>query len=84
MLTRPHLQRPARKAFCLAPPHLPLQHIDLTVEFRDLYALRERVAVHQAGLPPRRGRVCPYAVLPASSHGQAAARSEHSLVARMT
>ena len=34
----------ARKAFYPAPPPFPLLHIDTTWKFRDMYALRERVA----------------------------------------
>jgi sulfate adenylyltransferase subunit 2 len=36
----------ARKAFFPAPPPFPLLHIDSTWEFREMYALRERVAAH--------------------------------------
>jgi sulfate adenylyltransferase subunit 2 len=36
----------ARKAFFPAPPPFPLLHIDSTWEFREMYALRERVATH--------------------------------------
>ena len=36
----------ARKAFFPAPPPFPLLHIDSTWEFREMYALRERVADH--------------------------------------
>jgi sulfate adenylyltransferase subunit 2 len=36
----------ARKAFHPAPPPFPLLHIDSTWEFREMYALRERVAAH--------------------------------------
>jgi sulfate adenylyltransferase subunit 2 len=36
----------ARKAFYPAPPPFPLLHIDSTWEFREMYALRERVAAH--------------------------------------
>lgn len=35
----------ARKAFYPAPPPFPLMHIDTTWKFRDMYALRERMAV---------------------------------------
>lgn len=35
----------ARKAFFPAPPPFPLMHIDTTWKFRDMYALRERMAV---------------------------------------
>ncbi len=34
----------ARKAFFPAPPPFPLLHIDSTWEFRDMYALRDRIA----------------------------------------
>jgi sulfate adenylyltransferase subunit 2 len=34
----------ARKAFYPAPPPFPLLHTDSTWEFREMYALRERVA----------------------------------------
>ena len=34
----------ARKAFHPAPPPFPLLHIDTTWKFRDMYALRERIA----------------------------------------
>jgi sulfate adenylyltransferase subunit 2 len=34
----------ARKAFYPAPPPFPLLHIDTTWKFRDMYALRERMA----------------------------------------
>ncbi|MBM4234070.1 MAG: sulfate adenylyltransferase subunit CysD [Gammaproteobacteria bacterium] len=34
----------ARKAFFPAPPPFPLLHIDTTWEFRDMYAMREKVA----------------------------------------
>ena len=34
----------ARKAFHPAPPPFPLLHVDTTWKFRDMYALRERVA----------------------------------------
>jgi len=33
-----------RKAFAPAPPPMPLLHVDTTWKFRDMYALRERVA----------------------------------------
>jgi sulfate adenylyltransferase subunit 2 len=36
----------ARKAFYPAAPPFPLLHIDSTWEFREMYALRERVAAH--------------------------------------
>ena len=36
----------ARKAFYPAAPPFPLLHIDSTFEFREMYALRERVAAH--------------------------------------
>ncbi len=36
----------ARKAFHPAPPPFPLLHIDSTWEFREMYALRERVAAN--------------------------------------
>ncbi|WP_324751407.1 sulfate adenylyltransferase subunit CysD [Sphingomonas sp. LY54] len=35
----------ARKAFYPAPPPFPLLHVDTTWKFRDMYALRDRVAV---------------------------------------
>ena len=35
----------ARKAFYPAPPPFPLMHIDTTWKFRDMYTLRERMAV---------------------------------------
>jgi sulfate adenylyltransferase subunit 2 len=35
----------ARKAFFPAPPPFPLLHVDTTWKFRDMYALRDRVAV---------------------------------------
>lgn len=35
----------ARKAFYPAPPPFPLMHIDTTWKFRDMYALRDRMAV---------------------------------------
>ncbi|PZO00836.1 MAG: sulfate adenylyltransferase subunit CysD [Alphaproteobacteria bacterium] len=35
----------ARKAFYPAPPPFPLMHIDTTWKFRDMYALRKRMAV---------------------------------------
>src|SRR5512147_2043954 len=34
----------AMKAFYPAPPPFPLLHIDSTWEFRDMYALRDRIA----------------------------------------
>ena len=34
----------ARKAFVPAPPPFPLLHVDTTWKFRDMYALRDRVA----------------------------------------
>src|SRR5688572_32027282 len=34
----------ARKAFFPAPPPFPLLHVDTTWKFRDMYALRDRVA----------------------------------------
>jgi sulfate adenylyltransferase subunit 2 len=34
----------ARKAFFPAPPSFPLLHVDTTWKFRDMYALRDRVA----------------------------------------
>src|SRR5688500_20258936 len=34
----------ARKAFYPAPPPFPLLHVDTTWKFRDMYALRDRVA----------------------------------------
>ena len=34
----------ARKAFFPAPPPFPLLHVDTTWKFRDMYALRERMA----------------------------------------
>ena len=34
----------ARKAFHPAPPPFPLLHVDTTWKFRDMYALRERMA----------------------------------------
>ena len=34
----------ARKAFYPAPPPFPLLHVDTTWKFRDMYALRERMA----------------------------------------
>jgi len=40
----------ARKAFHPAPPPLPLLHVDTTWKFRDMYAMRERMA-QQAGMP---------------------------------
>ena len=36
----------ARKAFFPAPPPFPLLHIDSTWEFREMYALRDRVAAN--------------------------------------
>ncbi|MCC6707329.1 MAG: sulfate adenylyltransferase subunit CysD [Gammaproteobacteria bacterium] len=36
----------ARKAFYPAPPPFPLLHVDTTWKFRDMYALRERMAAH--------------------------------------
>ena len=38
----------AMKAFYPAPPPFPLLHIDTTWKFRDMYALRDRVAVDPA------------------------------------
>ena len=35
----------ARKAFYPAPPPFPLLHVDTTWKFRDMYALRDRVAM---------------------------------------
>jgi sulfate adenylyltransferase subunit 2 len=35
----------ARKAFYPAPPPFPLLHVDTTWKFRDMYALRDRMAV---------------------------------------
>ena len=35
----------ARKAFFPAPPPFPLLHVDTTWKFRDMYALRDRMAV---------------------------------------
>src|SRR5438067_850395 len=34
----------AKKAFYPAPPPFPLLHVDTTWKFRDMYALRERMA----------------------------------------
>jgi sulfate adenylyltransferase subunit 2 len=34
----------ARKAFYPAPPPFPLMHVDTTWKFRDMYAMRERIA----------------------------------------
>jgi sulfate adenylyltransferase subunit 2 len=39
----------ARKAFHPAPPPFPLLHVDTTWKFRDMYALRERMA-REAGM----------------------------------
>ncbi|MEO7178988.1 MAG: sulfate adenylyltransferase subunit CysD, partial [Allosphingosinicella sp.] len=39
----------ARKAFYPAPPPFPLLHVDTTWKFRDMYALRDRVA-REAGV----------------------------------
>jgi sulfate adenylyltransferase subunit 2 len=39
----------ARKAFFPAPPPFPLLHVDTTWKFRDMYALRDRVA-REAGV----------------------------------
>ncbi len=39
----------ARKAFYPAPPPFPLLHVDTTWKFRDMYALRERMA-REAGM----------------------------------
>jgi len=39
----------ARKAFFPAPPPFPLLHVDTTWKFRDMYALRDRVAL-EAGV----------------------------------
>ena len=39
----------ARKAFYPAPPPFPLLHVDTTWQFRDMYAMRERVA-RESGL----------------------------------
>ncbi len=39
----------ARKAFFPAPPPFPLLHVDTTWKFRDMYALRDRVAA-EAGV----------------------------------
>ena len=39
----------ARKAFHPAPPPFPLLHVDTTWKFRDMYALRERIAA-QTGM----------------------------------
>lgn len=39
----------ARKAFHPAPPPFPLLHVDTTWKFRDMYAMRERVA-QEAGM----------------------------------
>ena len=39
----------ARKAFYPAPPPFPLLHVDTTWKFRDMYAMRERVA-EQTGM----------------------------------
>ncbi len=39
----------ARKAFHPAPPPFPLLHVDTTWKFRDMYAMRERMA-HEAGM----------------------------------
>lgn len=41
----PHL---ARKAFYPAPLPFPLLHVDTTWKFRDMYAMRERVAAERA------------------------------------
>ncbi|MDO9075018.1 MAG: sulfate adenylyltransferase subunit CysD [Rubrivivax sp.] len=40
----------ARKAFHPAPPPFPLLHVDTTWKFREMYAMRERMA-HEAGMP---------------------------------
>ncbi|NTZ43433.1 sulfate adenylyltransferase subunit CysD [Altererythrobacter sp. SALINAS58] len=42
----------ARKAFFPAPPPFPLLHVDTTWKFREMYALRDRVA-EQAGMDLR-------------------------------
>ncbi|MGF6606745.1 sulfate adenylyltransferase subunit 2 [Paraburkholderia sp. WSM4175] len=34
----------AKKAFCPAPPPFPLLHVDTTWKFRDMYAMRDRMA----------------------------------------
>mgnify|MGYP000918732435 CR=1 FL=1 len=39
----------ARKAFFAAPPPFPLLHVDTTWKFRDMYALRDRMA-HESGM----------------------------------
>src|SRR5690606_30489922 len=39
----------ARKAFYPAPPPFPLMHVDTTWKFRDMYAMRERMA-EEAGM----------------------------------
>ena len=39
----------ARKAFYPAPPPFPLLHVDTTWKFRDMYALRDRMA-HESGM----------------------------------
>jgi sulfate adenylyltransferase subunit 2 len=39
----------AKKAFYPAPPPFPLLHVDTTWKFRDMYALRERMA-HETGM----------------------------------
>jgi sulfate adenylyltransferase subunit 2 len=39
----------ARKAFHPAPPPFPLLHVDTTWKFRDMYALRDRMA-QQTGM----------------------------------
>jgi len=40
----------AKKAFYPAPPPFPLLHVDTTWKFRDMYALRDRMA-REAGMP---------------------------------
>ena len=42
--------RLAQKAFYPAPPPFPLLHVDTTWKFRDMYALRERMA-QELGMP---------------------------------
>ena len=50
----------AKKAFYPAPPPFPLLHVDTTWKFRDMYALRERMARETghgaAGVPEPRGQ----------------------------
>ena len=41
----------ARKAFYPSPPPFPLLHVDTTWKFRDMYAMRERMA-REMGIDP--------------------------------